>query len=71
MNNTRTLLTDTCARLFTDQVTPALIESAEKGAWPAALWQILHHMQVAVLILFATRDLGLSAGAIGIAGAVG
>jgi len=33
----------------------------------AALWQILHHMQVAVLILFATRDLGLSAGAIGLA----
>src|SRR4029434_10857345 len=34
-------------------------------AWVAALWQILHHMQVAVLILFATRHLGLSAGAIG------
>jgi MFS family permease len=35
-------------------------------AWLAALWQILHHMQVAVLILFATRELGLSAGAIGL-----
>ena len=33
----------------------------------AAGWQVLHHMQVAVLILFATRDLGLSAGAIGMA----
>jgi MFS family permease len=33
----------------------------------AAAWQVLHHMQVAVLILFATRELGLSAGAIGIA----
>ncbi len=32
----------------------------------AGLWQILHHMQVAVLILFATRELGLSAGAIGL-----
>ena len=41
MNDTRTLLADTCTRLFTDQVTPALIESAEKGAWPAALWQML------------------------------
>ena len=30
-------------------------------AWLSALWQFLHHMQVAVLILFATRDLGLSA----------
>jgi len=36
-------------------------------AWLAGLWQILHHMQLAVLILFATRDLGLSAGAIGLA----
>jgi len=35
-------------------------------AWVAGLWQILHHMQVAVLILFATRELGLSAGAIGL-----
>jgi len=32
----------------------------------AGLWQILHHMQLAVLILFATRELGLSAGAIGV-----
>ncbi|MHB8493318.1 MAG: MFS transporter [Casimicrobiaceae bacterium] len=32
----------------------------------AAAWQILHHMQVTVLILFATRVLGLSAGAIGL-----
>jgi MFS family permease len=36
-------------------------------AWLAGLWQILHHMQIAVLILFATRELGLSAGAIGLA----
>lgn len=33
----------------------------------AAGWQILHQMQMAVLILFATRVLGLSAGAIGLA----
>ena len=33
----------------------------------AGAWQILHHMQVAVLILFATRELGLSAGALGLA----
>jgi len=32
----------------------------------AGLWQLLHHMQVAVLILFATRELHLSAGAIGV-----
>jgi MFS family permease len=40
-------------------------------AWLAGLWQILHHMQVAVLILFATRELGLSAGAIGLTYAFG
>jgi predicted MFS family arabinose efflux permease len=33
----------------------------------AGLWQLLHHMQIAVLVLFATRELGLSAGAIGLA----
>ncbi len=32
----------------------------------AGTWQLLHHMQIAVLILFATRELGLSAGAIGL-----
>ena len=31
-------------------------------AWVAGVWQILHHMQLAVLILFATRELGLSPG---------
>src|SRR4030095_8126737 len=36
-------------------------------AWLAGLWQFLHHMQIAVLILFATRELALSAGSIGIA----
>jgi hypothetical protein len=32
----------------------------------AGTWQFLQNMQVAVLILFATRDLGLGAGAIGL-----
>lgn len=40
-------------------------------AWLAGTWQFLHQMQVAVLILFATRELSLSAGAIGIAYAFG
>ena len=40
-------------------------------AWLAGAWQFLHHMQVAVLILFATRELGLSAGAIGVVYACG
>src|SRR5437660_4906626 len=36
-------------------------------AWLAGLLQFLHQMQIAVLILFATRELGLTAGAIGVA----
>jgi hypothetical protein len=40
-------------------------------AWLAGTWQFLHHMQIAVLILFATREIGLSAGAIGVAYACG
>ena len=36
-------------------------------AMVAAAWQVLHHMQIAVLILFATRELDLSAGTIGLA----
>jgi MFS family permease len=40
-------------------------------AWLAGLWQFLHHMQIAVLILFATRELTLSPGAIGFAYAAG
>src|SRR4029453_2488748 len=35
----QTLLADTCTRLFTDRVTPALIEATEKGKWPDDLWQ--------------------------------
>jgi acyl-CoA dehydrogenase len=41
MNETQTLLADTCTRLFTAEVTPALIEAAEKRRWPAALWRQL------------------------------
>jgi MFS family permease len=37
----------------------------------AAAWQVLHHMQLAVLVLFATRVLELSPGAIGLAYACG
>lgn len=40
-------------------------------AWLVGLWQLLHHMQLAVVILFATRELGLSAGSLGFAYACG
>jgi len=39
MNEMQTLLSDTVTRLFTDRVTTELRESAEKGQWPAKLWQ--------------------------------
>ena len=41
MDELRTILTETCTRLFTDHVTPAVLEAAETGEWPAALWQVL------------------------------
>src|SRR5262249_48891651 len=39
MNEMQTILSDTVTRLFTDRVSQPLRESAEKGEWPAALWQ--------------------------------
>ncbi|HEU5188589.1 MAG TPA: acyl-CoA dehydrogenase family protein [Methylomirabilota bacterium] len=39
MDDLSGLLADTCTRLFTDRVTPALIEATEKGKWPDDLWQ--------------------------------
>jgi len=39
MNELQTILADTVTRLFTDRVTQELRESAEKGVWPAGLWQ--------------------------------
>jgi alkylation response protein AidB-like acyl-CoA dehydrogenase len=41
MNELQTILAETCTRLFTDHATPAVLEAAEKGEWPAALWQAL------------------------------
>ncbi len=39
MNELTTILGDVVTRLFTDLVTKDLLESAETGAWPDALWQ--------------------------------
>ena len=39
MNELRTILGDVVTRLFTDLVSKDLLESAERGEWPAALWQ--------------------------------
>jgi len=41
MNELQSILADTVTRLFTDRVTLAIRESAEKGQWPAALWQVV------------------------------
>jgi acyl-CoA dehydrogenase len=38
---TDTLVLDAADRLFADQVTPALVNAAENGEWPKALWQSL------------------------------
>jgi acyl-CoA dehydrogenase len=39
MNELRSILAETVTRLFTERVTQDVRESAEKGVWPAALWQ--------------------------------
>ena len=39
MNELQSILADTVNRLFTDQVTQPLRESAEKGEWPGELWR--------------------------------
>jgi acyl-CoA dehydrogenase len=39
MNELQTILAETVSRLFTDRVTQSVRESAEKGEWPASLWQ--------------------------------
>ena len=39
MNELRSILADTVTRLFTERLTQDVRESAEKGVWPAALWQ--------------------------------
>jgi acyl-CoA dehydrogenase len=41
MNELQTILADTVTRLFTDRATQHVRESAEKGEWPAALWQAI------------------------------
>jgi acyl-CoA dehydrogenase len=41
MNELQTILSETCTRLFTDHATTAVLEAAEKGQWPAGLWQAL------------------------------
>jgi len=38
MNELRTILADVVTRLFTERVTKEVIEAAEKGTWPAELW---------------------------------
>src|SRR4029453_9757675 len=41
MKELQTILNETCTRLFTAHATTAVLEGAEKGEWPAALWQAL------------------------------
>jgi len=41
MSELRSILADTVARLLTDRVTKDVLEAAEQGQWPAALWQAL------------------------------
>jgi acyl-CoA dehydrogenase len=41
MNELRALFGDVVTRLFTERVTKDVLEAAEGGAWPDALWQVV------------------------------
>jgi len=41
MSEARAILADAVTRILTDHVTKDVLESAEQGQWPAALWQAL------------------------------
>ncbi len=41
MNEMRTLVTDTAARLFAERCDKACIDAAEAGEWPADLWSVV------------------------------
>ena len=41
MNELRTILADVVTRLFSERVTKEVIEAAEQGIWPQALWQAI------------------------------
>ncbi|MFZ5653373.1 MAG: acyl-CoA dehydrogenase family protein [Pseudomonadota bacterium] len=41
MSDTDSVILDTATRMFADLSTPEAINAAEKGAWPAALWQAI------------------------------
>ena len=38
MNETSKILSNTCNQIFSDFVTPAVLEDAENGKWPQKLW---------------------------------
>ena len=41
MNDMRTLIVDTANRIFRDHCAKQVVDEAEQGIWPAALWQTL------------------------------
>ena len=43
-HETRDMLLDTAGRFFTERCDRAVVNSVEKGIWPAALWKEYDHV---------------------------
>ena len=63
MNDVRTLIDETAARIFRDLCTKECVDEAEKGRWPEELWQTLEDSGLTTASV--PEELGGGGGAIG------
>ncbi|RIK46190.1 MAG: hypothetical protein DCC58_04065 [Chloroflexi bacterium] len=68
MNDLVQMLEQTAFRLFSDLSTPAVVERAEHGTWPADLWRNLE--ETGLTVMLAPEDAGGGGGSFVEAGAV-
>ncbi len=68
MNDMRSLITDTAARIFADLCDKALIDAAEAGTWPAELWSTLE--DTGLTLAAVTEERGGGGGGLGDAMAI-
>ena len=68
MNDMRQLIVDTADRIFRDLCTKQVVDAAEQGSWPAALWQTLE--EAGLTRAAVPEDAGGAGGSLGDACAV-
>lgn len=56
MSETRTLIVETAERMFRDLAEPTVVDAAEKGEWPEALWQAVE--EAGLTVAGVPEDLG-------------